>query len=222
MTRYVILTPHCFIGGKNRGVKGQKICSTALCLSHATCRTVWLYRRHVSHSGKRPALISPVPEGTVQLRDLSQCLHGPAFQMESSSALHIPATPKSHHSHSCAVSLGLGAAFSHVPPTFPQISFFCTFRSFLSPCSTGSVLQDVSQTTCRLPSQGRHDPARRMQSRAVSHTRWKCTEPAPRVAALKVHFHSSHFHRVTLAKKGEHWGKTGLASLRRRLFSTSL
>lgn len=120
MTRYVTLTPHCFIGGKNRGVKGQKICSTALCLSHAICRTAWLYRRHVSHSGKRPALISPVPEGTVQLRDLSQCLHGPAFQMESISALHIPATPESHHSHSCAVSLGLGAAFSlcasHIPP----------------------------------------------------------------------------------------------------------
>lgn len=61
-----------------------------------------------------------------------------------------------------------------------------------------------------------------MQGRALSHTRWKCTEPAPRVAALKVHFHSSHFHGVTLAKKGERWGKAGLASLRRRLFSTSL
>jgi len=61
-----------------------------------------------------------------------------------------------------------------------------------------------------------------MQSRAVSHTWWERTKAAPGVAALKVHFHSLHFHSVTLAKKGKHWGKTASARLRRRLSSTSL
>lgn len=128
MTRFNTLTPHCFISGKNRGLKRQKIFSTGLYLSHAICRPSWLYRRHVSHSGKHPALIPPLLKALFSSVPLSM-----PFQMECSNAVHRPATHKSHHSHSCAVPLALGASFSHVPPTFSQISFLCTFRSFLSP-----------------------------------------------------------------------------------------
>lgn len=120
-------------------------------------------------------------------------------------------------------SLRPTAALSCVPPTFCPDKFPLHFWTFLSaPWSTRSHSHNVSQTACRFLSRRRHYPARGVHSGAVSHTWGERTKSAPRVAALEEHFHSLHFHRVTLAKDGEHWGKPGLARLGRRLLSTSL